>query len=431
MVKLDFTNIFKVGDNGLTKAEFKSTRKILSSYLDKIEKRKQGFYSVIDDASVVSKVEQFAKGQKGKFTSIVVLGIGGSALGTICLAQSLKHLYENEISKRSFPKLYVLDNIDPVMMKEVLDVVDLKKTLFLVVTKSGSTPEILAQYFYFRKLTDGKKLDALKHFVFITHPKVGLLRKIANEDGITAFDVPENVGGRFSVLTVVGLLPAALIGINIKNLFKGAQEMRDSFLNRNFDKNLPFQLAVVQYLLAKKGKNINVMMPYAQKLIRFSDWFRQLLAESIGKAKDSDGKTVNVGITPINALGVTDQHSQNQLYSEGPNDKLFIFLRVKKLGASIIIPLLSSDASVSYLKNTSFNNLIDVEYQGTAQALTQNKRPNLNITIDQIDETHLAQLFMLFEGAIAFLGEFFNINAFDQPGVELSKNLTKKILLAQ
>ncbi len=430
MIKIDLTNIFNVGKHGLTQAEFAFAKKNLTSYLAKIDKQGQGFYSVIDDAKMPAKIEKFARAQKGKFTSIIVLGIGGSALGTICLAQSLQHLYENELTKRKFPKLYVLDNIDPVMMKEILDVVDLKKTLCIVVTKSGGTPETLSQYFYFRKLTDGKKLDARKHFVFITDPKVGLLRKIANEEGITTFNVPENVGGRFSVFTAVGLLPAALIGIDIKKLLAGARAMRGQFLNKNFSKNLPFQLATAQYQLAEKGKTINVMMPYAQKLIRFADWFRQLLAESIGKAKNNRGAIVNVGITPINALGVTDQHSQNQLYNEGPNDKLFLFVRVKKLGQSVVIPLLSSDAAVSYLKGATFNKLIDVEYQGTAQALTHNKRPNLSITIDAIDEFYLGQLFMLFEGATAFLGEWFNVNAFDQPGVELSKNLTKKFLLS-
>jgi glucose-6-phosphate isomerase len=218
--------------------------------------------------------------------------------------------------------------------------------------------------------------------------------------------------------------------INIKELIKGCQDMRDQFLSTTIEKNLPFQIATIQSLLYEKGKTINVMMPYAQKLARFADWYRQLLAESIGKAKNTSGETVNVGITPINALGATDQHSQSQLYNEGPNDKVFMFLKVRQLGKTIRIPNpYPKDESVHFLKNTSFNELINVAQEGTAAAYTDNERPNITIEIDRIDAYHLGQLFMLFEGATAFLGEYFSINAFDQPGVELAKIKTKELLL--
>ena len=174
---------------------------------------------------------------------------------------------------------------------------------------------------------------------------------------------------------------------------------------------------------------MNVMMPYAQKLIRFSDWYRQLLAESIGKAKNEKGELVHTGITPINALGVTDQHSQSQLYNEGPNDKLFFFLHVEKFGVDISIPNPSSIEEVSFLDNTTFSQLLHAEESATAMSCTKNDRPNMTIRISSVDEEHLGQLFMLFEGATAFLGEFYGINAFNQPGVELSKVLTREALL--
>lgn len=430
MISIDFSNIFNVGNEGLTESDVQSLQARLPKMLQQIHSRKQGFYEVVDDKAGLQQIEQYARQCTGKFTSVVVLGIGGSALGTICIAQSLKHLYQNELSKKKTPRLYVLDNIDPVLMRETLEVIDLQKTLVVVVTKSGGTPETLSQYFFFRRLMDQKKLKATKHFVFITDPKVGLLRKIATEEGIPVFSVPENIGGRFSVLTAVGLLPAALIGVNIKKLVQGARAQRESFLSTSAEINIAFRLAAVQYALYQKGKKINVLMPYAQKLIRLADWYRQLLAESIGKAHNRQNEVVHIGLTPINALGVTDQHSQNQLYSEGPNDKLFMFVRVANFGKKLAIPLLyPKESAVQFLNKTSFNELIDVEYQGTARALTHNQRPNLTITIDLIGEEQLGCLFMLFEGSIAFLGEFFDINAYDQPGVELSKNLTKKILL--
>ena len=416
----------------LEKEKFKSISKFLKSYLENIKKQNQGFHAVIDDQKTIKSIENFSQKFKGKFSHIVVLAIGGSALGTICLQQSLKHLYENELKSGKFPKLHVLDNIDPALIQAIEDIIDYKKTLFIVVTKSGTTPETLAQYFYFRSKTDAKKLDPKKHFVFITDPKKGLLREIANKEKIPSFEVPENVGGRFSVLTPVGLLPASLIGINIKKLITGAKKMRQKFLSKSTEENLPFQLAAIQYSLNKKGKTITVLMPYSQKLIRLADWYRQLLAESIGKKLDNQGKAVNVGLTPVNALGVTDQHSQLQLYNEGPNDKLIIFIETLKNGPTLKIPLpKNSDSDINFLKNTTFNKLFQVEKIATEQVLTANNRPNITIQIDQVNEESLGELFMLFEGSIAFLGEFFNINAYDQPGVELSKVLTKKMLSAK
>ncbi|MEK7672568.1 MAG: glucose-6-phosphate isomerase [Patescibacteria group bacterium] len=408
MIELDYKNALK---------DLSTPASTIKKFLKRIESRKQGFYEILDDKKTVKKVLKYANSVKGKYKSIVVLGIGGSALGTICLQQSLKHLYENELSSDS-PKLYVIDNIDPALILELEDVIDYKKTLFIIVTKSGSTPETLAQYSYYRNKTDEKKLDPKKHFVFITDPKNGDLRQMATTQKIPSFEIPQNVGGRFSVLTPVGLLPAALIGINIEKLIKGALTMRKQFLNENFSKNLPYQIATIQYLLSKKGKNINVMIPYAQKLIRFADWYRQLLAESIGKKLDLNGKQVHSGITPINALGVTDQHSQLQLYNEGPNDKFFIFIEVKKLAKELKVPD----------QKFSFNKLLKVEKDATAMALTQNNRPNITLKIDEINEQTLGELFFLFQSSIAFLGEFFNINTYDQPGVELSKKLTKAAL---
>lgn len=371
----------------------------IRGYLDKIEARDQGFYKIVDND--VSEILDFAASVEGKYEDIVVLGIGGSSLGTICLRQSLTHLHESI-------ELHVLDNIDPDYMAQLSDVLDFEKTLFIVISKSGGTPETLSQYFYFREKCD--------NFVFITGP-TGLLRETGEKEGIKMFEVPENVGGRFSVLTVVGLLPAALIGLDIKKLLEGAQEMRDKFLSEDLEENMPFQIAQMQYQHGGEGRNMTVMMPYSQRLIRFADWYRQLLAESIGKSKD-------VGLTPINALGVTDQHSQSQLYMDGPDDKFFIFIKVENLGQEVLIP----GDEVDYLKGVSFNKLMHIEQKGTTDALTHNKKPNITLNVPEVNEHNLGALFMLFEGATAFLGEFYGINAFDQPGVELSKKFTKELL---
>lgn len=423
MLKLKTENLPSIADeHGLTQGEIEKESSLIGTYLQQIEDRDQGFYTMIDDEGLIEKINSYATNVNDKYDHFVVLGIGGSSLGTICLQQSLTHLFGQK-------RVHVLDNIDPALITEVQDVIQLERTLFVVVTKSGGTPETLSQYMYFRNLCNNANLEARDHFVFITDPEKGFLRKIANEDGIISFEVPPNVGGRFSVLSAVGLLPAKLIGINIEELLEGAREMRDAFLNENGEENLPFKLATIQYLLSKKGKNINVLTPYAQKLIRFADWYRQLLAESVGKKVNNDNEVVNVGITPINALGATDQHSQSQLYNEGPNDKLHILLKVTNMGSDVAIPMLyPEEESLQYLKDVSFTKLIHTEMQGTVEALTQNDRPNVTIEIEEVNARTLGELFLLFEGATAFLGEFFNINTFDQPGVELSKQITKKLL---
>jgi len=431
MLKLHTNNLHTISpDHGISKEKISAGSDVISPYLKKIHTRNQGFYTVIDDNILIEDIQTYTKKVQGKYTNIVVLAIGGSSLGTICLQQSLTHLFQNELPNQTMPKFHVLDNIDPVLMTEIQDIIELPKTLFIVVTKSGGTPETLSEYFYFRSLTDAAKLAAKEHFVFITDPEKGLLRKIATEQLIPAFAVPPTVGGRFSVQTAVSLLPAALIGIDIKELIKGCQSMRDKFLSESYEENLPFQMATMQYALNQKGKIMNVLMPYAQKLVRFADWYRQLLAESIGKEQNEAGQTVNVGITPINALGATDQHSQSQLYNEGPNDKFFIFIKVHNFGVNAPIPNLHpEEESVNFIKNTSFEELINIELQATADSYTKNNRPNITIEIDTVDAYNLGQLFMLFEGATAFLGEYFGINAFNQPGVELAKINTKKLLL--
>ncbi len=391
MISLDLTN-------GLPEEELFEEANKLEVFLELIHKREQGFYKVIDDNETVEKINKFAKSAEGKFDNIVVCGIGGSALGTICLKQSLTHLFKSQS-----PSLHVLDNIDPVLIKELEDVIDYSKTLFIVITKSGETIETTSQYDYFSKKLKEKNLDLKSHLVVITSQQENPIREEAKKENLTIFDIPQNVGGRFSVLTAVGLLPAKLIGINIEKLLEGAKTMRDSFLSTKAEDNFPFQLAATQFLLSQKGKTINVIMPYSQKLIKFADWTAQLIAESTGK----DGK----GITPIKALGVTDQHSQLQLYADGPNDKLIIFIEVKDP------------------HKTTFGQLMQIEKTATAESLIKKSRPNITILVNSVTEESLGQLFLLFEGATAFLGEFFQINAFDQPGVELSKKLTKEALL--
>lgn len=378
MISLDIKN--------LAKLDLKKEARKISEYIKKIKARGQPFYEVIDDKKIVQEINGYVKSVENKFDDIVILGIGGSAVGAKCL--------KNALAAKKAPRLHILDNIDPVFIKETEEKLNFKRTLFIITTKSGKTIETLAQYYYFRK--------KCKNFVFITGKPL--------EKNAKTFKIPENISGRFSILTAVGLLPAKLIGIDIEALLKGAKKMRDKFLSESLEKNLPFQLALIQYLLNCEGKNINVLMPYSEKLSGLADWYCQLLAESTGKN--------GIGLTPISALGARDQHSGLQLYLDGPDDKLIIFIEIKKY---------EKDEKIAEFKKT-FGELMNIEKMATEKSLSEKKRPNITIKIDKINEETLGELLMLFECSVAFLGEFFGINAFNQPGVERTKTLIKNLL---
>ncbi|MFA7685374.1 MAG: glucose-6-phosphate isomerase [Candidatus Gracilibacteria bacterium] len=429
MIYLDYENLGKINkDHGLSADEILEQNKLIKEYLHKIHSKNPGFYDVIDDNAPIKAINIFAKKSEGKFTDIVVLGIGGSSLGTSCLKQCFKKfaiekpLKEDEIKS---PELHVISNIDPILIKKFASILDLSKTLFIVVSKSGTTLETISQYLYFRQKCKEKKLTIKNHFAFITDREEGMLREIAIKDSIPAFEIPKNIGGRFSVLTPVSLLPAKLCGIDIQKIIAGAKKMRDEFQKTEITENTPFRLAAIQYLLSQKGKNINILMPYSQQLDNLTDWYTQLLAESIGK----QGK----GLTPLKALGVEDQHSQIQLYNDGPNDKLITFIEVDNLADPLIIPNPHTDIPEFDIINrkVTFNKLMTLEKRGTEMALTENNRPNITLKINDISEETLGELFMLFEASVAFLGEFFDVYAFDQPAVELGKKFSKELLLKE
>jgi len=393
-MKIDFTNVFATGV--VTLPKFRESGTQIAEFLRLIDERNQGFYQIFDDVDFlaeIEKIKEFATAVAGKYDDIVLCGIGGSALGARTIRDSLT-------SPFAVPRLHIIDNVDSEIIAEISDNIDYARTLFIVISKSGTTIETQTQYHYFREILEQKKLSLADHMVFVTGTS-GFLRVESDTHHVQTFSIPPNIGGRFSVLTAVGLLPAALLGIDIDELVAGGQKSAKLFRSENFGENLPFQLAAAQFL-AKK--NINVLMPYSAKLQSFSHWFTQLLAESTGKNSK--------GITALAAVGVTDQHSQLQLFVDGPGDKLIMFIEVIKKSRNL----------------PQFNQLMQAEMHGTAQALTEKGKPNFMITIDEISPHTLGELFMLFMGATAFLGEFMEINAFDQPGVERGKVLTREIL---
>jgi glucose-6-phosphate isomerase len=386
-----------------------------------------------NQTKIVDEILRFVSKRSEKISDFVLFGIGGSALGPLALHQAINGEFYNQYSNKSFPNFFVADNIDPERLTNLLKVIDIKHSLFNIVSKSGNTSETMSQFLIIKDLLQ-KKLgidESRKHIICTTDKDKGNLLNIARKNRYDIFYIPDGVGGRFSELTPVGLLPAAFTGINIRELLAGAKFMHKLCVE-NKKENIACMYAMLNYIAyTKHNKNICVMMPYADSLKFISDWYAQIWAESLGKKFDRNGAQVNFGQTPVKSLGVTDQHSQIQLYNEGPYDKIIIFICVEKYRAEITVPQIDDCdelKNLSFLSNITHNKLIATEQLATELALTRTNRMNMKIILPQINEFTLGQLFYFFEIATAYAGEFFNIDAFNQPGVEEAKNITYSIL---
>ena len=382
---------------------------------------------------IVEDILETAKQINDRFESFVVLGIGGSALGPVAVHQALKHLRYNELprAQRGHPRFYVEDNIDPERMKALLDVIDVKTTCFNIITKSGATAETMSQYLIISELLK-KELGASwhEHIIATTDREKGNLIQLAKQNGFKHFYIPSSVGGRFSELSPVGLLPAAVCGIDIKAMLEGAAHMDGRCREEDLWKNPALLQAVIQYILmTEKNINIQVMMPYADSLKYMADWFCQLWAESLGKNITRGGMAVNVGQTPVKSLGVTDQHSQLQLYTEGPFDKVVTFLHVEEFRENTPIPHgCEQFPDVAFLGGKSMNQLLEAEYQGTRYALLRAGRMSQTITFPRVNEHTVGQFLYFYEMVTAYTGELLDIDAFNQPGVEESKIASYAVL---
>ncbi len=377
-----------------------------------------GFYDLPEQD--ISHITDFIQTLDPRFDTMVVLGIGGSALGNKALYSALKT--EKELNR----KLFVYDNVDPLFLHEILSQIDLDTTIFNVITKSGTTAETMAGYMILADILKQKyPHDYAKRLIITTDRERGFLRQVIAQEGYPSFIVPDNVGGRFSVLTDVGLLSSAFAGIHIAALLKGAGQMRDRCELTDIMNNPAYLNGLLHYLYMRESKNISVMMPYCNALYDFADWYRQLWAESLGKRFDLKGREIYVGQTPVKALGTTDQHSQVQLYAEGPNDKVFTFLTVESFSHDYTIPNLHPDREeVSYLGNRKLSELLNTERLATEIALSNAGRPNANIIFPKIDEETIGQFIMMFEVQTVFTGKLLNIDPLDQPGVEAGKVAT-------
>jgi len=450
-IHFDFNNMMAdtIGsEHGITEQELKALAPLASRYVNDLkEERIKGKLPFLDlpyQKNIATEIIKTANSLKGKFKNLVVVGIGGSALGNIATHTALNHPLHNILTdqeRKGFPRVFVLDNVDPDRFSGLIDIVEPEETLFNFITKSGATVETMAQFLIIvKRLRDRLGKDYKEHIITTTDSEKGTLREITNREGFQSFVIPAGVGGRYSVLTPVGLFSAAMSGVDIVSLLDGAAFMDKVCKSDNLWEN-PALMGAALYFLShtKKYKNILVMMPYSNALGGVADWFCQLWAESLGKKFSLHKEVVHTGSTPVRAIGVVDQHSQLQLYMEGPYDKVITFLTIKRFGkeVSIMNETLSGKKNIPpseggggevtshnelpYLKGHSLNNVMKAEFEGTRLALTEQNRPNCTLTIDELSAFTLGQLFYLLELQTAYAGKFYNINAFDQPGVEAGK----------
>jgi glucose-6-phosphate isomerase len=426
-------------EHGITKSQLSELAKLTTPLIPKIKEEITGGvtrYGLLPtDKETPKQVKKLVRQFKPRCENLVVLGIGGSALGNSALHAALNpYTYNLDAGSRKGPRFFIFDNIDPAQFGSFLDFISprLGRTVFNVISKSGQTAETAALLMVVQKLLESKFGPAkLKdHIVATTDVQSGTLRKIANEYGLPSLVVPEGVGGRFSVLSAVGLFSAAMTGINIDQLLAGAADMFTRVTNPDFFKNPAAVNAAIQCHYHYRGKRISVMMPYSCSLYYFADWFRQLWAESLGKRFARDNKTeVFLGHTPIKALGATDQHSQVQLYREGPNDKLFTFLEVQNHARKLKIgPAPKCAPELDNLANKDMGELLNAEKKATEYALCASSRPCLTIIFPKINAYTVGQFILLYEVTTSFAGSIFNVNTYDQPAVELGKQVSSALM---
>ena len=394
-----------------------------------------GFFDLPGDRPLAGRTRHMADAFARRCDALVVIGIGGSALGAAALRDALLSPSWNELdaaARGHAPGLHILDNPDPDTVSALLARLNPARTLFNVVSKSGTTTETMSLFLVaWRWLEDTLGAGKAKtRFLFTTSPARGTLRQLATRRDIPTLPIPDAVGGRFSVLSPAGLLPAAAAGIDIEAVLAGADAMAHRCSSPDLAHNPAGTLATLLHAAdTEMGASVQVFMPYSDRLRGFAYWVRQLWAESLGKALDRAGRRVETGPTPLPAFGAADQHSILQLLMEGPRDKVVVFLGREAPGEDVAIPTPFPDTpGLAYLGGHTLSGLLDLERRATAEALRRAGRMNMTVMVDRVDAHSAGALFMLFQIAVVYAGALYGVDPLDQPGVELGKTLTRGLM---
>lgn len=401
---------------------------VIRQKLDAMVRSEEGtFANTFNRPEIVDAMELAAR-CSGRYRNFVLVGIGGSTWGTLAIQAALCHSGWNEMEsvRSGHPRFYCLDNSDPDALSDLLELIDPAETLVNVVSKSGTTAETAANF----AVLAGRFREAIgdgwaSHFVLTTDKGDGLLQRIGREHGMAILDIPPKTGGRFSLLTAVGLFPAAILGLDIRALVAGAEAITLATIEEPLESNRVLFASVATWACFQKLATVNVLMPYARGLRYVANWYVQLWGESLGKRVDRQGRVTHSGSTPLGALGAADQHSLLQLFMEGPVDKLVTFVRVGQFARPCPIAGAFADhEEVAYLGGHDMSTLINAEQESTAEALRAAGRPSRTIELPEISAFYLGQLFQFLMLETFINGELMDLNTFDQPGVEAGKLLT-------
>ena len=426
-IKIELGNYFSLEQKAdFSSLQSKTFEAIAELYASKTDpKAMTGWLNLCKDEDMFFKIKSFVEKIRAedKYQHVIVFGIGGSSLGAQAIIEGLKSPFWNRMStakRKGFLTIDFIDNLDPQIIRNTLSRLKLDQALFLIISKGGATVETLVPMLIAREWTGE---NFYKQCVFISTEGKGLLYELSQKNSAPFFSIPENVGGRFSAFSAVGLLPAALSGMDLDLIKEGLLGGYSLCQQQDLRANIAASIALCSYFSYNAGRNIFVLMPYSSCLKRFSEWFVQLWAESLGK----NGK----GMTPIIAAGATDQHSQLQLFNEGPADKLIGFIKISKHKRDLTVLDYSGEHSeFSAYSNHKVGQILNIELDATRRALTENGKPNFTIVLPELDEYYLSQLMFVFEAATSICGKLLGVNPFDQPGVELAKRYTKEALIS-
>ena len=407
-------------DSVIKKDSYKSSLKKINFIIDQIKKSKEPLLlSFLNQFNNYQKEELNKLGSyyQKNFKDVIILGTGGSSKAGRTFVQIA---YRTFGRSPKFPKITFLENIDFQDFNDLFKKINLKKTGIIVISKSGETNETLVQFLIFlsKYKESFQKQKIEKYFTVITKKGSSSLRNLANDFSIGVIDLDNNLSGRFSAFSPIGLLPAAISGLNVQNITKGALSLLNEYLKKQ--QIIPSEGAALHYAAQNSKINISVLLTYTERLRNFGYWHEQLIAESLGKK--------NKGFTPVHSMGATDQHSLLQLFLEGPKDKLITFITLKKQKDQIKINnnLISKVKKLSFLKKESLNKLLDFEMEKVCRLLNEYKRPYRTIILNKCAEFEIGYLMMNFMLETIILAYLNNLNPFDQPAIDKGKSIKLK-----
>jgi len=377
----------------------------------------------------IPEIKLLADALRHKYRYVLVIGIGGSTLGFRALLQALRGPYYNLSAREGgWPAVFVVDNVDPAAVKQVEELIDIRRTALIYISKSGETPESAANFLHFYRKYREAGGDP-KDIVFICDAKDNAINRIGRQLGCHLLPIPADLGGRYSVLSPVGFLPGEIIGVDSNELLAGAARAHLAIINTPTQENAVYGLALGLDELARRGKTIHVLFNYSSLLFDFGLWFEQLWAESLGKEKDLQGGVVHSGTAPLPAVGATDQHSLLQLFKEGPGDKVYGFVRVAQ--PPVDVPLANEfpqETEYSYLGGHTLGEQLAVEQVATEVTLVRAGRACYRVTLPDLSAATLGSLFYFMEALTVFTGKLWNVNPFTQPGVQAGKDITYALM---